>query len=259
MKFHQNFTNVTALNQWNDNCSVTALLSRKLFQFYALKVRSHLLLRCKISLANSMIFFIAICAIESFTQVRKSSPSRFCSCSSWSREFAMLTNRKLLCLKVTTVWAVLYTSLHYWQKDCFCPFTQNCGIILHFLNVITPIQWGKHCFFMSLMLPIVFNLEYSLWCRLLVGFISLKLVKPLNLHDDALWSHWNVVHDVKKDNRDYRCSAKFNLQFIYSLFFDNFARGNLQFSFFFCPFSLCARNPFIWIGIHSIRNFTWWW
>lgn len=39
----------------------------------------------------------------------------FATCSNWSCEFATLTNRKLLGLKVTSVWIVLHTSLHYWQ------------------------------------------------------------------------------------------------------------------------------------------------
>ncbi len=39
----------------------------------------------------------------------------FCSSSDWPGEFTMLTNRKLHGLKVTSVWAVLNASLHYWQ------------------------------------------------------------------------------------------------------------------------------------------------
>lgn len=44
--------------------------------------------------------------------------------------------------------------------------------------------------------------------------VGLKLIKPLNLQGDALWSHWNVLNDVKKGDRNYRCSAKFNSQLI---------------------------------------------
>lgn len=47
---------ISGMIRSNENCNMTALLSRKLFKFYALKVRSYLLLRCKISLANSMNF-----------------------------------------------------------------------------------------------------------------------------------------------------------------------------------------------------------
>jgi len=39
---------------------------------------------------------------------------RFHWCSSWSHEFAMLTNWKLLCLKVTSVWALLLILLYCW-------------------------------------------------------------------------------------------------------------------------------------------------
>ncbi len=49
----------------------------------------------------------------------------FCSSSDWPGEFTMLTNRKLHGLKVTSVWAVLNASLHYWQ----CLFNGTCLLL----------------------------------------------------------------------------------------------------------------------------------
>lgn len=81
--------------------------------------------------------------------------------------------------------------------------------------------------------------------------VGLKLVKPLNLHGDALWSHWNVVHDLKKGDRNYRCSAKFNSQLIlvylpFICLFLLFRQGKftvqLFFLFFFSFFSVCAKS-----------------
>lgn len=44
---------------------------------------------------------------------------RYCSYLGWSNEFAALTNRMLLGLKVNSAWAVLHTLLHYRQWTIF--------------------------------------------------------------------------------------------------------------------------------------------
>lgn len=46
--------------------------------------------------------------------------SRFHIVFKWSCEFPVVTNRKMLALKVTSVWAVIHTSLHYGQQTTFC-------------------------------------------------------------------------------------------------------------------------------------------
>lgn len=56
-----------------------------------------------------MIVSVAIQAKENFMWVK------YFATSYWSCEFATLTNRKFLGLKVTSVWVMLHTSLHYWQ------------------------------------------------------------------------------------------------------------------------------------------------
>ncbi len=67
-------------------------------------------------------FQLGICMISSFVWGQKNSPCRFFSWLSRSHEFAALTNRKLLGLKVTSVWVLLHKSLHcwLWTLDLFC-------------------------------------------------------------------------------------------------------------------------------------------
>lgn len=82
---------------------------------------------------------------------QKSSKCRFCSCSSRSCKFTVLTNDKnLLGMKVTSMWAVLHTLLPYWQwkMDQFC--LQNLGemwLLLNWLFLLKhwfSIRKGKH-------------------------------------------------------------------------------------------------------------------
>lgn len=61
---------------------------------------------------NSVIL-IGIHTMRSFAWGPKSSQSRFRSCSSWSCKFAVLSNSRLLVLKITLVWSMRHTSLRY--------------------------------------------------------------------------------------------------------------------------------------------------
>ncbi len=77
------------------------------------------------------------------------------------------------------------------------------------------------------------------------------MLKPLNLHDDAYGPIEMWYTDVKKDNRDYRCSAKFNLQFILVYLFAvfwQFRQGKFTVQLFLSFFSVCAKS------IHLNRN-----
>lgn len=86
-------------------------------------------------LAQIIIYFISVnCFISSKCPfISVGFPCIFYSYSSWSHAFCTLTDRNLL----GSVWAVLYTSLHYWQwktdrfshkisskfLECDCTFT----------------------------------------------------------------------------------------------------------------------------------------
>lgn len=81
---------------------------------------SNLLLFVKILWVKSSQFSIGIRAFGCFAWERQSSSCRFRSCSNWSWKFTTSTNKtKLLGLKVTLMWAVLYSSLTYWPMDLF--------------------------------------------------------------------------------------------------------------------------------------------
>lgn len=58
---------------------------------------------------------------RSFTWGWKSSPCRFCLCWSWSHKFAVISNRKLVGLKVTFTSSASYIAKHWqWKMNHFC-------------------------------------------------------------------------------------------------------------------------------------------
>lgn len=66
------------------------------------------------------IIFIGVCAIENFVWGKKKF-LRFCSCSSWSIEFAKLTNKK-------TAWFESGAIHWLWTMDLY--FLQNVAIFI---------------------------------------------------------------------------------------------------------------------------------
>ncbi len=109
--------------------------------------------------------------------------------SIWSRAFAALTNRKLIGLKVTFMWAGLHTSLHYLDTSLLCnvtePWTQIYFIEMHLVKGVKLV--ANLCFCVD-----VAHFRYSIETLFLQYFFPAYLDSQDNGNVSSLWLDGHV-------------------------------------------------------------------